>query len=107
MLILSTGCATNSAFKHEIDTRVGTSIEDLIRDVGQPNHSPTDSIAGAYEWYYKVTVFKQNQKHTVTCRVGFDVSREGIIEKTNFKGHYCGMKGMPSFEAFGALSSAN
>lgn len=105
-LILCTGCASNKAFKKEIDSRIGTSIEDLVRDVGQPNHSPTNFIAGAYEWYYKGTVGKERQERTVTCRVGFDVDRQGIIERTNFKGHYCGMQGMPSFEAYGALTLA-
>lgn len=98
-LILFTGCATNKAFQQEIDSRIGTSIEDLVQDVGKPSHTPANSIDGSYEWYYKGTAQKQGQENTVTCRVSFYVDSQGIISRTKSEGYYCGMKSMPSFEA--------
>lgn len=100
--LLTTGCTTtNPEFQNTIDSRVGTSINKLMDDVGEPLYSPEGYLGGEYIWVVFHPDKTRRQFRVRKCRIIFDVSNEGIIQKAESEGIICGMQGMPDFDING------
>ena len=94
----ASACTTRAKHNAQINARVGSHIDTVIAEWGEP----TNKLVGAedyaiYQWYRQETYNKLGMSEKNWCQNSFTVAPGGIIQSASSRGNDCAGEGIRSF----------